>query len=227
MKSAVVTGCSSGLGLSVARQLSDQYKIISIGRNKPALLSNHLQHDFNDPHQLSESLSFASSFIFSDVSLCILNAACLEIKKISDVNPLELQDQLKLNVGASKVVIDHIISSSLQNQITFVAISSGASKRAMPGWSSYCISKSTLNMLIECYALEHPEHLFFSIDPGVIKTNMQVRIKKASCSFPETLDIVGDYERMPTPEKVSKIFVDKLKGLHNFRSGSYLRLGEL
>ena len=227
MKSAVVTGCSSGLGLSIARQLSNQYKIISIGRNKPTLFSKHLQYDFKDPHQIYESLSFASPLVFSDVSVCILNAASLEIERISRIKPLELQTQFMLNVGASKVVIDHIISSSQQNRIIFVAISSGASKRALPGLSNYCISKSALNMLIECYALEHPEHLFFSIDPGVIKTNMQERIKEASSSFPEILDVVCDYERMPTPQKVGRIIVDKLKGLYTLRSGSYLRLDEL
>tara|TARA_R110000751_G_scaffold95381_6_gene186449 strand:+ start:5014 stop:5781 length:768 start_codon:yes stop_codon:yes gene_type:complete len=59
-----------------------------------------------------------------------------------------------------------------------VNISSGASEKAMEGWSTYCASKAALAMVTRSLALEASDTcLAYGLQPGLVDTQMQSRIR--------------------------------------------------
>jgi NAD(P)-dependent dehydrogenase (short-subunit alcohol dehydrogenase family) len=62
---------------------------------------------------------------------------------------------------------------------TIVNLSSGAARNAMEGWSAYCAGKAGLAMLTQCIAKEFGDQGLraFGFAPGVVDTEMQVRIR--------------------------------------------------
>lgn len=59
-----------------------------------------------------------------------------------------------------------------QSQGYIVAVSSGVSHLIFPTGSDYCISKYTLDRLVEFIVTEYPRVKAFALHPGVVPTDM-------------------------------------------------------
>ncbi|RYY68683.1 MAG: SDR family oxidoreductase [Comamonadaceae bacterium] len=58
-----------------------------------------------------------------------------------------------------------------------VNVSTGAAHTPREGWSAYCAAKAGLVMLTRSLALEYPQVSTYGLQPGVVDTEMQVRIR--------------------------------------------------
>ena len=89
-------------------------------------------------------------------------------------------------------------------------ISSGAAKSAYCGWGPYCVSKSGLNMMYRCLALElSREILVGSMRPGVVDTDMQLPIREFAGpdgTFPMKAKFVDLHKngQLERPENVAR-----------------------
>jgi NAD(P)-dependent dehydrogenase (short-subunit alcohol dehydrogenase family) len=59
-----------------------------------------------------------------------------------------------------------------------VNIGTGASEKAIEGWSAYCAAKAGLAHLTRVVAAETPEITAVSFRPGVVDTGMQAQIRR-------------------------------------------------
>jgi benzil reductase ((S)-benzoin forming) len=73
-----------------------------------------------------------------------------------------------------------VMGGEQQSRVT--TISSGASLRAISGWSAYCVAKAGLDMWAKCLALEGAENNIsaISVAPGIVDTDMQKTIRSSN-----------------------------------------------
>lgn len=93
---------------------------------------------------------------------------------------------LRVNLAAIMAISAVFLGMTQQLAIPkkILAISSGAGRRPIPGWSSYCSAKAAVDMYMQCLAVEqeaqsHPVKAV-SLAPGVIDTDMQALIRAQS-----------------------------------------------
>jgi len=93
-------------------------------------------------------------------------------------------------------------------------ISSGAGKHPIHSWSTYCASKSALDMLSQVLQLEYPSFKVFSVAPGIVDTAMQEEIREADkAHFPDLDRFVAYKEEgeLASSELVAEKYVNFLK----------------
>lgn len=191
MKHALITGTSSGIGLALTNQLLAMgYQVHGIGRQAPALAhqagySHHLC-DLSDIGNLTtEMMRFLGPRenvrCFNFVAL---NAGqfCQAMRRVSDTPMEEIAYLLELNCLANKTVLDALFRSGIEVPLCAVSTSI-AGQRARAGNGGYAISKAALNMMMELYALEHPQTFFAVI--GLCAVNTFLGNQVGTLSLPD------------------------------------------
>lgn len=201
-----ITGVSSGIGLACARFFLDQgYKVYGIGRNNSITHENYqfLPLDLSDNEAISR-------FRFPDKDgekyILINNAGVIgEICPFWEADLSNMQQVIQVNFVALTELTQRFIQSVPSGII--LNISSGAGQRPVKGWSAYCASKAAVNLFSETLAdeFEHYNQPFTikSVAPGVVDTNMQTTIRKATKNkFPDRADFHHLYEsqQLDAPE---------------------------
>lgn len=181
----IVTGVSRGFGKAIAEYfLAKGDPVLGIGRTCTIEHTNFsfIPCDLSDLQAVKE-LSFQE--LEGNVTL-VNNAGILgNINRLAELEDSDIDRVLTVNVSAVAVLTQKVYQAVVhKDNFTLVNISSGAAKRAIPSWSSYCASKAALNMLTETFFEEekekgnHPRVLI--VAPGVIDTGMQETIRSAS-----------------------------------------------
>ena len=219
-----ITGIGSGLGKALAQEYLE-------AGERVFALSRHIPNEFEKYDNLYcfklnlfavEEIKDALNNLLgkTNLDIAILNAGILgEIKDMSDTSLHEIEDIMKLNVYANKVILDFLKGVAV-NQI--VAISSGASISGARGWNAYSLSKAALNMLIKLYANEMPNTHLISLAPGLIQTPMMEHILKYGNDkkYP-TIKRLKNSQRL-NPKDAAKLLIDSFKKLLEFPSGEYI-----
>ncbi len=119
----------------------------------------------------------------------ISNAATIApIAPVASSEYLGIGESIRVNIeGPIRITIALCaLARDRSLPFQFVNISSGAAKRPIAGWSLYCLSKAAMEMFGRCLALEGLEREYLQIDPGVMDTEMQSKIRSAPLDgFPE------------------------------------------
>ena len=186
--------------------------------------------DFEEPDKVIQATSKLLSGVKA-LDLLILNAGVLnEIKDMADTPVAEIEQVMRVNVWANKVLLDTVFSSSIAVK-QVVGISSGASISGKRGWNAYALSKTTFNMLIRLYAEERPETHFTALAPGLVDTAMQAYISGLSDDkrFPtmDRLKAARGTEAMPSPEILAPRLVEVFEQLSQHPSGGYVDIRKL
>jgi benzil reductase ((S)-benzoin forming) len=189
MKQAFITGTSRGLGKAMAEMLlNDEWIVIGIGRthtieheNYKAIIADLSQAGIAENIALEINLN-------AERHLLINNAAVAgEIGYFGKVSNAQFQSGFQLNLISPAILINRFIelTNPIKSIRLILNISSGASQNAYDGWGMYCSSKAGIDsltqVLIEELAMKNDfrTHIY-SIAPGVIDTDMQGEIRKAS-----------------------------------------------
>lgn len=178
---SVITGASSGLGKCLLKSFSLSSDIINISRTKSASKYNIISN-LNDLLDLNQKLEMKN--IKHD--LCILNAGSMgTIGLASHISHLEFMEAFKINVLANKLIIDWSISNGCKK---FIGISSGAATKNYHGWLNYCVTKSAFRSMFLQYQKDLPKLNFILISPGILRTNMNKKIKALNVDlYPEMI----------------------------------------
>ncbi|MBL1279965.1 MAG: SDR family NAD(P)-dependent oxidoreductase [Fluviicola sp.] len=214
----IVTGVSKGLGKAVVELLLEKGEtVLGIGRNSVIEHKNYSfqRCDLSNSEQV-ENLKLS---IPNELVTLINNAGIIgEIKRLSDQKHPDLATVLQINTVAPMLLMQKIYQAvEKKDSFTLVNISSGAANKAIPSWAGYCASKAALNMLTEAFYLEELEKgnspKVFAISPGVIDTEMQVQIRRASendFSAVENFKKMKEDDQLFSPKEAAKRLLNLL-----------------
>lgn len=195
MKTAVVTGGGSGIGLAIAGELVRKgYQTIIIGRDEKKLiaaaenLGDRCHHIVFDLTELEKIPALVDAIVkeYGDVKVLVNNAGINMKKSFTEVTDEEFQRILHTNVSAlfalSREVAKHMLSDGTKGSI--INISSMASQYGIPKVIAYTASKSAIEGMTRAMAVElSPQGIRVNcIAPGFIATAMSA---KALDSDPE------------------------------------------
>ena len=187
MKTIILTGFTSGLGLALYNRLltlvGEEFKLICIGRNIARV--NKVQGVSYFELDLSELQNWSTVItdIDSDSSELIFISNASVIDPISRVGELESNFLIRanhVNYLNPALLVNELIGASLglNAKLEIVNISSGAATKAISGWAAYCSTKAAFKMFLDVLVTDSIENVDVQhIDPGVIDTGMQKAIR--------------------------------------------------
>ena len=187
---ALVTGASSGIGRAVAVELSSRCNLVLSGRDAARLEETksacdagadiHVYpFDLGNVDELSESVAVfvkekcvrISSFVHCAGVSRLLPVRCTKLG--------DLRDTFNTNVFAPFLIVQALSSRRINGDAlkSVVFISSNISNRGSKAFAAYGASKSGLDGLMRCLAVElAPNVRVNSVLPGAVRTRMTENI---------------------------------------------------
>ena len=206
----LITGASSGIGKSLALELSGKgYELILSSRNIDSLndVANSVSKLGGKAHAIQMDITSADSvkklFVKAKkigfVGIVINNAGFGKFDSIQNINIEDWDNQLSVNLRGSFLITKFFSDSMMQNKRgMFVYINSVAGKKAYPYSSAYVASKFGLLGFSRSMRAELREHNIkvISVHPGAVDT-----------AFWDNVE--GDFPRnqMMSSENVAKTIV--------------------
>ena len=183
---ALVTGASSGIGRSVAIELSQRYNLVLNGRDVARLEETKAACCAESklclcPLDLGnvDVLSDAFAAVIRDKGLRIASFVhCAGVSRLLPVRSTklgDLQDTFNTNIFAPFLIVQTLASRRINGDAlkSVVFISSNISNRGSKAFAAYGASKSGLDGLMRCLAVElAPNVRVNSVLPGAVKTRM-------------------------------------------------------
>lgn len=234
MKHYIVTGSSKGLGKSIVEELfHENHQIHCISRYGNSILvkkaekmnANLLEYlfDLNNLNHLEELVNrvFSNIDLNSVDEIALINNAGV----IHPITPIERCDaegiisNIHVNLIAPMLLTKGFIqfTENLNIRKTIMNISSGAGKRPVPSWSSYCSSKAGLDLFSRTVAAEQVDSTYpvkvISVAPGVVDTNMQDEIRSSNVEDFSSVEQFRKYKEegnLFSPEMVATKLVEIL-----------------
>ena len=227
----LITGHSSGIGAGLTKVLlAAGNHVLGLSKSRGAETHPNLYQENVDLQNESEVSSALSRLVYEKLKkpdLIFLNAGVLgPIASLQNTKSEALQQVMQINVWANKVILDWFLNHKL-SPAQIITISSGAAIRGNFGWSSYALSKSTLNMLTQLYAHEFKNSHLLALAPGYVDTKMQSVLRtKSSSKFPslKSLHQAHGTAHMPSPETIAYKIINNLAEFKKLKSGSYFDL---
>jgi NAD(P)-dependent dehydrogenase (short-subunit alcohol dehydrogenase family) len=179
MPVAIVTGASRGLGLALARALSDAgWRVVADARDPVALMRAAaslsgvvpVAGDVTDPGHRAALVDAAGAPIDAVVN----NASTLgpsPLPALAELAPDALERLLAVNVVAPLALVQ-LALPHLAPGGRIVNVTSDAAVEAYPGWGGYGASKAALERLTAVLAAERPDLRVYAVDPGDMRTQM-------------------------------------------------------
>lgn len=177
MKTVMITGASSGLGLALAHYYAqNSYKVIACGRNKEKL--SELTEKYDNIETLifditqAEQVNNAAIRCHNTIDILILNAGdCEYIDEVKNFNSELFERVIKVNLIAAGYLI-----AAFANQVSrggqLVFVSSMVTTMPFPKAHAYGASKAGINYLANTLRFDlKAENIDVTIvQPGFIKT---------------------------------------------------------
>jgi benzil reductase ((S)-benzoin forming) len=219
-KVIIITGGNKGLGkalIDIGLKDADTF-IISVSRN---LHEDHVSVDSSKMILIKTDLSESfSADIFTEIEKYItpqnrvyfFNNAGI-ILPINDVGNLEskaITTSLKVNVEFPVNFINMLLGKFTEHKMILVNISSGAGNNPVPYWSLYGGAKAYMKLFFKVLEKENAENRnlqFYEIDPGVLDTEMQQKIREATAPKQGYFTSLKTENKLTSPEDAAqKIF---------------------
>lgn len=225
----IVTGASRGLGAALTRALlKPGNRVICVARSRsPELEADiaasgvpvawHLQ-DLSQPSAAAGWLGSVLDAVDdtpASVTL-ILNAGVVEpIGPITALHETTLTPHLLTNLATPMTMtgafIEHTARFDCVRKV--LAISSGAARNPVPGWSAYCAGKAALDMFIRSVNAEYasvPEPRAVravALAPGVVDTDMQETIRGADFAAVQRFRDLKANDQLASPDETARRIV--------------------
>jgi benzil reductase ((S)-benzoin forming) len=192
----IITGANRGLGeafvnlilegmdtfvVSVSRKINNkQIEYLNAGRLLFIEQDLSQEIDYIALGKLTEVISQTSEIVF------INNAGIINpLNEVSKLNDDEIANAINVNIFSPVLIIKYLLQHFKKNKIGFINITSGAATKSIANWSVYSSSKAFINRFFDVLKEENKDNenfSFKSIDPGIIDTEMQEKIR--SSEFP-------------------------------------------
>lgn len=199
MKSAIITGASSGIGLATARKFhQENYFVFLIARSKEKLLNlqKELPNSMAIVCDLAEYSEIDQAFekiqnSGHSIEVLVNNAGIFQRKSFLESDITEWEITFKVNFFAPIYLTKKVIPLMQQNQkgcITMISSSLGVKTSA--NTSIYSASKAAMNNLAQTLALELASTKIRCnvIAPGIVETPIHGFDRMSSEKKTQTLD---------------------------------------
>ncbi len=176
-KKVLITGGTSGLGLSLHRQLTDMGALTALVARKEA--SGVIRGDVSDKRQIHRIYAEAITelghidVLFNNASS--LGPTPLRLLMDTDCEDFELALQTNL-IGPFRLTKLVAADMILRRSGVVVNISSDAAVNAYPKWGAYAASKAALDHMTRIFQAELAETgvQFLALDPGDMNTPLHL-----------------------------------------------------
>jgi NAD(P)-dependent dehydrogenase (short-subunit alcohol dehydrogenase family) len=189
MQIAVITGASSGIGRAAAARFGrDGAAVLAVGRKGPALaeVAQEVERAGGRcvPFEADVTASGAPDAIvaqavqaFGGLTTLVNAAGIIATGTVENTPDAAWDEMLDINLRAPfrlmRAATPHLVAS----RGSIVNVSSVTGLRSFPGVLAYCVSKSGLDQLTRCAALELAAQgvRVNAVNPGVTVTNLHRR----------------------------------------------------
>lgn len=192
-----ITGTSSGIGFSLAKQALAIGKVFGISRQNQIDHPNFtfLPLDLSSPEK--ETASFQFNFPSDCTQAVLINNAGIigEIKPIGNLNSAHFTSVINTNFTSLCILSNQFLHEIKSKNIPgfILNISSGAAAHPIASWATYCASKAAVDMFSITLNEELQQNGIskikcYSIYPGIVDTSMQEHIRASkNTDFPDKI----------------------------------------
>lgn len=184
MKTILLTGCTRGLGLAMARYFAkDGFRIVACGRTPSAVQA--VGQELGSPHDVSVvdvaddaavqawahrvlGAGTAPDILINNAAVIARNAPLWEVPRE------EFDLVMDVNIKGTANVLRHFLPAMIaRKRGVVVNFSSGWGRSTSPEVAPYCASKWAIEGLTQALAQELPSGLSaVALNPGIIDTEM-------------------------------------------------------
>lgn len=175
LRTAVVTGATSGIGREVALQLAELgWRVIAIGRDREALAELSRRSERLVPHAADLLTDEIEELIPARVDALVHAAGISPSTGVEETTPGEWERVFALNVTAGAALARHALPALRAARGTIVFVNSGAGTAARPRNTPYAASKHALRALANGLRVEEEGHgvRVSTVYPGPTDTPM-------------------------------------------------------
>ena len=194
----IITGTSRGIGKALAElYLSRNVNVIGISRTSTIEHPNytHIECDLSS----KQNIKTVKLPMINQAFAFIHNAGILgEVGRFSELTESSHEEVMQVNFHAGVELLHLLIKNCDNTEITAVFVSSGAGKRPIASWASYCASKAAVDLFLETVQAEENEKndsylRVYSVSPGVVDTEMQSTIRNVN---PERFSSIDRFKQL-------------------------------
>lgn len=178
----LITGVSSGVGLSLARHLASRYRVIGVARQlevarealRDADVTALYHADLSQPGSLASCLDQ----VITDhgVPLNLINNAGVNLPgRLEEIIPADLATSLQVNFLTPVTIMQRFLPAMVKDGFgRIINITSGAPLNCFSGYTSYSASKGALNAATVTAAreCENGNIRINLMSPGPVRSNM-------------------------------------------------------
>lgn len=188
MRTAIVTGASSGIGRATARKLAaDGFAVLAVARDGAALagVCEEITQAGGQATPLAVDVTAATAperIVDAAMTLggidAVVNAAgIIASGGVAETTDAGWDAMMDINVRAPFRLIRAAVPALSASKGAVVNVSSVTGTRAFPGVAAYCVSKAAVDQLTRVAALDlAPKGVRVNaVNPGVVVTNLHRR----------------------------------------------------
>jgi len=186
-----ITGTSKGLGESLLDLLlKDEHNIVYGYARTSSLKHERYKHKNVDLSKLSEVQNISFPTLKNPENIVLINNAGMvgDVNHVGNLDNQKIIDCYNLNLIAPVILSNNFIAkyAPLTCEKMVLNISSGAGRSPIDGWNVYCSTKAGIDMFSKVLKVESEidksNIKVLSLAPGIIDTDMQSEIRKATQS---------------------------------------------
>lgn len=210
----IVTGTTRGLGKEMVRQVLElsSHRVISLSRRLVDDLSEqanliHFNLDLSKPGA-DPLFPDIISYLEGHEVIFINNAAIIEpINNIGELPEEDIIRHVYVNMLSPILLINRLEPFLKSEKVTFLNITSGVVHNVIAGWSLYSSTKSAMDAFFDTLAKEHAGWEIISVDPGVMDTGMQEKIREGNFKDKKRFELFKLEGKLSSPDTVAKRLV--------------------
>lgn len=240
---ALVTGTSSGIGASLARQLLARgWRVIGLSRTPGTIQSpayRHIAIDLADTDHLVAALDDRIGALLADESVSRLalvnNAADVALLgQVASIDPTAMIRAYAINTVSPILLMGWMLRMTAASvPLRIVNVSSGAAVEPVPGMGGYSATKAALRIAgmvlaaeldLQAGATGTPRDVsIWSYEPGIVDTPMQAAVRG---SAPERLPIVEVFRQLADNKQLTDPEVPAAEIVRFIESDGHPRFSE-
>jgi NAD(P)-dependent dehydrogenase (short-subunit alcohol dehydrogenase family) len=152
-KKILITGASSGVGLSLARYLSQTYHVVAAARSYEKMMQEFAGNSSVEPWRLDLSDSNDVEGVLSRIlekhghfPCLINNAGAMHRADLDGLGQEIIQEALQVNAVSPMLILRRLLPGMKErNYGRVICLTSGAPLNCFPGFGAYSASKAALN----------------------------------------------------------------------------------